>query len=144
MQFNSEKEFANWLNSEGQKYVAYEGEKYLAIDDVVSDVYGVALYIDGDVPHHVIESMNAYYWPHMFAGEYWGCNILDVDGGRLVFINTDFTKSRHDDHLWYLTDTLWDFFANGSAPRKTNRKGPIGSKAIEGLGAIKFWFAFED
>jgi hypothetical protein len=145
LHFTTERGFAAWLSTEGQEYIDYENTTYSAWEDCVSDVYGVALYVEGtDIDDDTLDRLGAYYFQGPFAGEYWGSKVVEVGNGKLVFYSTDFTKSRHDDTAWFLSDTLWVFFSEGSPVRKTDRTGPKGTRAVEGLGNRKFYFAFED
>lgn len=134
--------FAEWLNNYPDMV---KPALWQDLDSFESDGYGVALLTSHKVPTEQVDTLARYYFEGPFAGEYYNTKCVnEVDGqGTLFLLNTDFTKSRHDDWTEYIA-AFWPHMEDGSPIRKTNRSGPEtkGTRAVEGLHC-EIWVAFE-
>lgn len=138
--FDSELDFARWLNEEQPD--GHWG--WSDVGNLVCDVDCIAIATQRPVHVEQMDALARYFFEGPFAGEYYGTECLDEQGGwgRLFLLSTDTTKSRHDD--W--TDTiskLWSHLQEGSPIRKTQRAGlgTKGTRAVEGL-KCGIWAAF--
>lgn len=143
LRFHDDADFAKWLKSqEALSHILYDN--YKPIEQVTGDVYGVTLCTAEPVLTEQVDSLAAYFFEGPFASEYYDTQgIGEVDGrARLFLLNTDFTKSRHDDWTDNIGD-LWEMLREGTPIRKTDRKGPgtRGTRAVEGLHC-DIWLAF--
>jgi hypothetical protein len=141
--FRDEVSFAGWLDQNPD--VCPDGEhSWYDYKSFESDGYGLALMTSKPCAVEHVDNLARYFFEGRFAGEYYGTESPDaVDGmGRLFFLNTDFTKSRHDDWTDYINE-LWPLLKEGSPVRKTNRMGigTAGTRAVVGLGC-DLWVAF--
>src|SRR4051812_34266630 len=122
--FRNAEEFATWLTDK-------KGEPFTTLDRLYGDCYGIVIWTeDDDIDDYEMIGRCAHFFEGPFAGEFYGLSTEPCEkGGKLFYVNTDFTKCRRDD-LGDGLDLIENFFMFGSEPRKTNRKGPIGSRAI--------------
>ena len=141
--FENDEQFAKYLTEHSPELEDYPSP-YTTDRRLISDCYGIAIYTESDIAVSEMDGWCKYFFEGPFAGEYYGLKVVDCPPGRIFFVNTDFTKSRHDD-IFDGIALIEPFFRDGSPVRKTDRSGPgtKGTKAIEGFGDSVFFIAYE-
>jgi hypothetical protein len=155
--FNSEPEFAAWLNAhpgiwpggQGASLYANNAGYWVAYSDPafgLSDVYEIAVCCEDEQHAEHVAGLVGYFVQGPFAGEFSASGAMTPEDPalryRLFCFYVDFTKSRRDD-VYDVLPSLWEMLREGSPVRKTDRAGAgtRGTRKHEGLGG-NFWLAF--
>jgi len=115
-------------------------KRYVPLEEATTDVYRLQLefsgYIGDDELQRGVDAV-AYAFSKL-AGESFGApeNVRRIYGKTICQVAWDSTKSRSDDWLARVPEVLQDaenYVRNGTPVRKTNRNGPAGTRAVEGI-----------
>ena len=114
--------------------------RYVPLEEAGMDVYRLQLEFDGYLGDDELEqgvAAVAYAFAKL-AGEEFGPveNVRRRYGQTVCQVTWDSTKSRRDDWLSKAPEVVKDakeYVRDGTPPRKTNRAGPINSRAVEGI-----------